>query len=77
MAELKAEGRYAMLLRKSREDAEAEARGRFETLALHETALTNLAKSLGVKISAVYRELVSGDRLDERPETMELLQEVA
>lgn len=77
MTELRPEGRYAMLLRKSREDAEAEARGRFETLALHEAALTKLAKSLGVEISAVYRELVSGDRLDERPETMALLQEVA
>lgn len=77
MTQLRAEGRYAMLLRKSREDAEAESRGRFETLALHEAALTKLAKSLGVKISVVYRELVSGDRLDERPETMALLQEVA
>lgn len=76
MATIKPEGRYAMLLRKSREDIEAEARGQMETLSLHEAALNRLAASMGIRISKVYRELVSGDRLDERPETLQLVHEV-
>lgn len=76
MATIKSDGRYAMLLRKSREDVEAEARGQMETLALHEEALRRLASNLGIEVSKVYRELVSGDRLDERPETMQLVHEV-
>lgn len=76
MPRVRPDGRYCILLRKSREDIEAEARGQFETLALHEAALTRLAETMGIKISKIYRELVSGDRLDDRPETMQLVQEV-
>lgn len=76
MREIDPNGRYCMLLRKSREDIEAERHGQFETLEYHEADLRRLADQLGIKISKVYRELVSGDRLDERPQTQELVREV-
>lgn len=69
-------GRYCMLLRKSREDIEAERAGKFETLTYHEQQLNRLANDLSIKVSKVFKELVSGDRLDERPETQELMREV-
>lgn len=65
-----------MLLRKSREDIEAERIGRFETLARHEAELYRLADSLGIKVSKVFRELVSGDSLQDRETMRELLGEV-
>lgn len=72
-------GRYAMLLRKSREDIEAEKHGQFETLIWHEKALRNLAASYGITIREedIYRELQSGDSLAERMETQRLLRKVA
>lgn len=73
---IKPDGRYCMLLRKSREDIEAERAGKFETLTYHEQELNRLADSLGIKITRIFRELVSGDRLDESPETQELIREV-
>ena len=56
---LNPKGNYAMYLRKSRADAEAEARGQFETLAKHEQILTDLAKRHGIKVSRIFREIVS------------------
>lgn len=67
------DGRYAMLLRKSREDVEAERAGRFETLAAHEHELRRLADRLGIRIARVFRDIQSGDRLDRLDETMELV----
>lgn len=73
---LPADGRYAMLLRKSREDIEAERIGKYETLARHEAELYRLADSLGIKVAKVFRELVSGDSLQDRGTMRELLGEV-
>ena len=50
---------YSMYLRKSRADAEAEARGEGETLARHEKALLELAKRLHLNVTEIYREVVS------------------
>ena len=68
-----------MLLRKSREDIEAEKRGQFETLIWHEKSLRNLAASYGITIREedIYRELQSGDSLAVRTETQRLLRKVA
>ena len=52
---------YSMYLRKSRADAEAEARGEGETLARHEKALLELAKRLHLNVTEIYREVVSGE----------------
>lgn len=63
-------------LRKSREDQEAEARGEGETLAKHRKALFKYAKSLGVNITKVFEEIVSGESLVHRPQMLTVLQEV-
>lgn len=70
------EGEYCLYLRKSRADLEAEARGEGETLAKHKKHLLALAKSSGINITHIYHEIVSGDRISDRPEAMKLLSDV-
>ncbi len=65
---------YALYLRKSRSDKELEAKE--DVLKRHEAALTELAKTNGYKIGAVYREVVSGDTIAARPQMQRLLAEV-
>jgi len=65
-----------MYLRKSRADAEAEARGEGETLARHEHTLQELAKRRHLPIVKVYREIVSGDSIASRPQMQQLLQDL-
>lgn len=67
---------YAIYLRKSREDREAEARGEGETLARHRAALHELAGRLSLPIGAVYEEIVSGETISARPKMQRLLEEV-
>lgn len=62
-----------LYLRKSRADIEAEARGEGETLAKHRRALMKLAKQYRYGIDDVYEEVVSGERIIERPEVQRLL----
>lgn len=69
-------GHYVIYLRKSRADIEAESHGEGETLARHRSALLSLAKKLGISITAIYEEIVSGERIANRPEMMKLLDEV-
>lgn len=66
----------AIYLRKSRADLEAEARGEGETLARHEHTLMELAHARKLTITAMYRELVSGDTIADRPEMQRLLADV-
>lgn len=69
---------YAIHLRKSREDLEAEARGEGESLARHKKTLMDLAARRGYDVTEIYSEgIVSGDRLSERPEMQRLLADVA
>lgn len=67
---------YAMYLRKSRADMEAEARGEGETLAKHEKALTELARRQGLSVVKQYREIVSGENIAARPQMQALLADV-
>lgn len=67
---------YAIYLRKSRADVEAEARGEGETLARHRTALVNLANDRGYHVAQIYAEVVSGDTIASRPQMQALLQAV-
>ena len=69
-------GTYAIYLRKSREDIEAEKYGEGETLARHEKILTTLAKKRNLPISKIYREVVSGETISERKEMQKLLKDV-
>ncbi len=68
---------YAMHLRKSRADLEAEARGEGESLSRHRKTLTDLAARLGLDVVAEYCELISGERLSDRPEMQRLLSDVS
>ncbi len=70
------DGLYCIYLRKSREDAEAERHGEGDTLLRHETMLMNLAKRYNITIGAVYKEIVSGESIDARPEVQKVIHEV-
>ncbi len=67
---------YCLYLRKSRADAEAEARGEGETLARHERTLLELAKRQQLNVTEIYKEIVSGESLAARPVMQHLLSEV-
>lgn len=69
-------GEYCIYLRKSRADVEAESHGEGETLAKHKRILLALAKKLKINITHIYQEIVSGDRISDRPEVMKLLGDV-
>ena len=68
---------YAIHLRKSRADLEAEARGEGESLARHRARLIAYAQRAELPITAEYSEIISGDRLSDRPEMQRLLRDVA
>ena len=67
---------YALYLRKSRADMDAEARGDGETLAKHRAALTAYARNRGLLIVREYAEIVSGDSIAARPQMQQLLEDV-
>lgn len=67
---------YCIYLRKSRADAQAEMRGEGETLARHEKLLTEFATRSGLEVTAIYREIVSGETIAARPQMQRLLSEV-
>lgn len=69
-------GEYAIYLRKSRADLDAEAHGEGETLERHRVALMELAQRRGLSIGAVYDEIVSGETIAARPKMQQLLTEV-
>ena len=69
-------GEYAIYLRKSRADIEAEAKGEGETLARHEHILLELASKKGLSIGKIYKEIVSGETIESRPEMQKLLLDV-
>lgn len=68
--------KYAIYLRKSRADMEAEKLGEGETLARHKKILTELAARQGLYIGEIYQEIVSGaDSINDRPEIKRLIQD--
>lgn len=67
---------YCLYVRKSRADAEAEARGEGETLTRHISTLLELAKRRHFDITQIYREIVSGETIAARPVMQQLLSEV-
>ena len=64
---------YAIYLRKSRADMEAEKLGEGETLTRHKKILLELAARKGLYIGKIYQEVVSGDTIEARPEIKKLL----
>ena len=67
---------YCLYVRKSRADAEAEARGEGETLSRHINTLLDLAKRRHLDITQIYKEIVSGETIAARPVMQHLLSEV-
>ena len=67
---------YAIYLRKSRADMDAEARGEGETLAKHRKALNEYARQRGLLVVREYAEIVSGDSISARPQMQALLEDV-
>ncbi|GBF73095.1 recombinase [Paenibacillus sp. 598K] len=67
---------YCIYLRKSRADLEAEARGEGETLKRHKSILLQLSKKLGLDVTEIYSEIVSGESIADRPVVQQVLQEV-
>jgi len=68
--------RYAMYLRKSRADLEAEKLGEGETLARHKKILTELAARKGLYVEKIYQEIVSGaEAIKDRPEIKQLIED--
>lgn len=72
------ENKYAIYLRKSRADLEAEALGEGETLSRHRNILFKLAEKKDVlpQQITVYQEVVSGESISARPEMQRLLHDV-
>ena len=68
--------KYAMYLRKSRADLDAEAHGEGETLARHKKMLSELAEKKKIKITKIYEEVVSGDSIEGRPQIQALLRDI-
>lgn len=69
-------GIYDVYLRKSRADNELEKIKKFDTLQQHEKFLKERAKQLGIKIRKTYREVVSGELIQERPQIQEMLSDI-
>lgn len=67
---------YCLYLRKSRADAEAEARGEGETLTRHKRTLLELANRLQLNVTEIHQEVVSGETIAARPAMQKLLSEV-
>ena len=65
--------KYAMYLRKSRADVEAEKLGEGETLKRHKEILTNLAAKKELYVEAVYSEIVSGETIAARPQIQKMI----
>ena len=67
---------YAIYLRKSRADLEAEKLGEGETLARHKKILTELAARKGLYVGKIYQEIVSGaESIKDRPEIKQLIED--
>ena len=67
---------YAIYLRKSRIDLEAEAHGEGDTLARHRKTLLALAAAQQLNVTHIYEEVLSGDTIAARPQMQQLLADV-
>ena len=67
---------YAIYLRKSRADLEAEKLGEGETLTRHKKILTELAARKGLYVGHIYQEIVSGaESIKDRPEIRQMIED--
>lgn len=75
---LKPDGRYCIYLRKSRADRDNHLynRSKEDVLKRHREILLSTSRNLGIHISKIFEEVVSGDTIAARPEVQKLLSEV-
>lgn len=66
---------YAIYLRKSRADVEAEKLGEGETLKRHKDILIALAARQGLFVEKIFHEIVSGETISARPEIQSLIKD--
>lgn len=67
--------KYAIYLRKSRDDIHKESQGAEETLAKHKRILTDLAARQGLFVEKIYEEVVSGETIEAREQIQELIKD--
>ena len=67
---------YCAYLRKSRLDIEAERYGNTDTLDRQKKILIDFAKRNNITVDKFYKEVVSGESIDTRPEVQKLLNDV-
>ena len=67
--------KVALYLRKSRKDEGNETRE--ETLARHERMLVDYCKNNKLQIVKIYKEVVSAENLEDRPQALQMLDDVA
>lgn len=65
--------KYAIYLRKSRADLEAEKDSGEDSLARHKAILLDVAARKGLYIEKIYQEIVSGETISARPEIQKLI----
>lgn len=73
---MKIKNEYFIYLRKSRADREAELHGEGETLSRHKKVLLEFAKKQKLNVTQIYKEVVSGETISERPEIQNMLAEI-
>ena len=69
-------GIYLVYDRKSRSDITLENYKKIDSLKQHEEFLKRRINELGIHIKKWYKEVVSGDNIQDRPEIQKLLKEV-
>lgn len=69
--------KYLIYLRKSRMDSDYDEISVEETLKRHQQILTELANKNNYFVEKIYKEVVSGESISERPEVQKLLSAVA
>ena len=67
--------KYAIYLRKSRADEEAEQSESEDTLSRHRRILTDLAARKGFYVEKIYEEVISGQTIEARPEIRQLIKD--
>lgn len=67
--------KYAIYLRKSRADEEAEQSEEEDTLSRHRRILTDLAARKGLYVEKIYEEVISGQTIEARPQIQQMIKD--
>lgn len=73
---LKKDGIYYAYVRKSRADEALESYKKIDTLKQHTEFINKRANQLDIKVKKWYKEVVSGDSIEDRPQIKQMLKEI-